>query len=162
VTQSPMQVATGGLLSETPENQSIPTVESLAQIGPPEPEAVLGGTEPTEPAPELAPHLVLELDGDRQEFRAHGQANQFLLVRHIDDIGKGGYFYVRAVTILALGQVLTDERPRLEGYLAEHGTSADYTDGLFDALSACWSGETMLPLVPSSNSSEPTETEATA
>lgn len=113
-----------------------------------EPETVLDGTEPTEA--DTAPHLVLELEGDRQTFRAHHKANQFLLVRHIDALNSNGFPYVRAVTVLALGQVVKDERDRLEAYLAEHGADEDYAEALFTALSDCWQGETMLPFAPSS------------
>jgi hypothetical protein len=108
------------------------------------------------------PHLVLELEGDRQTFPAYAQANQFLLVKYADDLALGGLPTVRATTKLVVGQVLKEHRPRLEEYLEEHGADDTYGDHLFAALQSCWSGETMLPLAPSSPSSGRTATEPTA
>jgi hypothetical protein len=95
---------------------------------------------------EEAPHLVLNLDGDRALFRAYPEANQFLLVKYADALAVSGFPTINAVTKLALGQVHADEKERLEAYLEEHGHADDYSQGIYSALSACWSGETLLPL----------------
>lgn len=102
--------------------------------------------------PETVDHLVLSLDGDEQAFPARRNANQYLLVKYADDLAAGGFFTVRAVTALALAQVLPSERLRLEGYLFEHGSADDYCDSLYACLEKTWAGETMLPLAPSSDS----------
>jgi hypothetical protein len=105
------------------------------------------------------PHLVLDLEGDRQQFPAYPHANQFLLVKHADALGEGGFATVLATTKLVVGQVLRDQRGAVEAYLEDHGGDPDYTDKLYASLTACWAGETNLPLAPSSVSSEPTATD---
>lgn len=105
-------------------------------------------TEPT-------PLLVLDFgDGAREEFKAHRYANQFLLVRHIDQLFAGGYEGLVAATNLALDQVLPEEKPRLEQFLFENGRSESYIEAIHDGLQGCWKGETNLPLGSSSDSSE--------
>lgn len=104
---------------------------------------------------EATPLLVLDFgDGVKGEFKAHRYANQFLLVRHSDDLFRGGYKAIEAATILTLDQVLPEEKERLEQFLFENGRSDNYVDAISDGLQACWSGETNLPLEPSSDSSE--------
>jgi hypothetical protein len=109
--------------------------------------------------PVILPHLVLDLEGDRQQFPAYPHANQFLLVKHADALGEGGFATVLATTKLVVGQVLRDQRGAVEAYLEDHGGDPDYTDKLYASLTACWAGETNLPLAPSSVSSEPTATD---
>lgn len=105
-------------------------------------------------AEETQPTLVIDFgDGVSGEFRAHRYANQFLLVRHVDQIFDSGYQAVQAVTVLVLDQVLPEERARLEDFLLENGRRDDYSQRLYDALDGCWKGETSLPLEPSSVSS---------
>lgn len=101
--------------------------------------------------------LVLDFgDGEREEFKAHRFANQFLLVRHIDKLFEGGYEGLVAATSLAIDQVLPEEKERLEQFLFAHGRSDSYIKAIHDGLSACWSGETKLPLDQPSTSSETT------
>lgn len=117
-----------------------------------DPETIADPEGEAEPAP-TAPHLVLELDGDRQLFRCRGQkANQYLLVKYLDDLSSVGFAATRAVVKLALGQVLPDEQRRLEAYLDVHGFAEDFDSALYAALEACWKGETLLPFAPSSDS----------
>ena len=101
------------------------------------------------------PLLVVDFgDGQRGEFKAHRYANQFLLVRHIDQLFAGGYEGLVAATNLALDQVLPEEKGRLEQFLFEHGRSEDYITAIHDGLQGCWTGETNLPLGSSPDSSE--------
>lgn len=100
---------------------------------------------------QVGPHLVLELEGEHAVFEAKGrQANQLLLVKYMDALGTPGFPATDAVVKLALGQV--KDRARLEDYLERHGFAVDFDQALYDALAACWRGETMLPLVRSSGS----------
>lgn len=105
-------------------------------------------------AEETQPTIVIDFgDGAVGEFRAHRYANQFLLVRHVDQIFGSGYGAIQAVTVLILDQVLPEERARLEEFLLANGRRDDYSQRLYDALDSCWRGETHLPLGPSSDSS---------
>lgn len=98
---------------------------------------------------EPVPHLVLELDGDRQSFPAFRNGNQFLLVKYADDLATGGFRTVRAVTHLAVAQVVPDQRGRLESYLTEHGSADDFSDHLYEQMERVWAGQTLLPLAQS-------------
>lgn len=119
-----------------------------------EPESKPEADEPFESTDlvEYAPHVVLELEGDRQLFRAYPKANGFLLVKHIDALATPGFPTLNACVKLVTAQVLPDERPRLEAYLEQHGHVDDFDGHLYRALDACWKGETMLPFAPSSDS----------
>ena len=107
--------------------------------------------------------LVIDFgDGVVGTFKANRYANQFLLIRHADDLdGDSGYNRLKAATVLALDQVLEEEHERLERFLYENGRNENYVTALLDGLGACWSGETGLPLEPSSDSSGDTSTPET-
>ena len=107
-------------------------------------------TEPT-------PLLVLDFgDGKRGEFKAHRFANQFLMVKHIDNMFSGGYDGLVAATTLAMDQVLPEEKEALEQFLYENGRSDQYIIAVQNGLNGVWSGETNLPLESSQDSSETT------
>lgn len=97
------------------------------------------------------PHIMLDLDGDRAIFPAYPDANQFLLTKHINSLSVPGFPSINAVTVLLTDQVLPEERDRLEAYLLKHGRIENYAQLLYDALSDCWEGKTMLPLAPPSS-----------
>lgn len=108
---------------------------------------------------DVQPTVVLDFgDGQPAEFKAERYANQFLLVRHLDQAygSEGDYYAIVAVTNLVRDQVLDEERDRLDEFLLAHGRSDDYVPVIRDALGDCWRGETNLPLEPSQDSSETT------
>jgi hypothetical protein len=105
------------------------------------------------------PTVVLDFgDGQPATFKAERYANQFLLVRHLDQAygSDGDYYAIVAVTNLVRDQVLDEERDRLDEFLLAHGRSDDYVPVIRDALGECWKGETNLPLGSSQDSSETT------
>lgn len=110
----------------------------------------------TDNAIEATPQVVLSLDGDTEGFKAHPDANQFLLARHLDQLGEAGMPSLKAVIVLVRDQVLDEERARLDDYLLRHGRADDFAQKLYDAIEACWDGRTNLPLEQPSNSSEAT------
>ncbi len=103
--------------------------------------------------------VVLDFgDGQPATFKAERYANQFLLVRHLDQAygSEGDYYAIVAVTNLVRDQVLDEERDRLDEFLLAHGRSEDYVPVIRDALGECWKGETNLPLESSQDSSATT------
>lgn len=106
---------------------------------------------------ETVPLLVLDFgDGKRGEFKAHRYANQFLMVKHIDNMFAGGYDGLVAATTLAMDQVLPEEKEKLEQFLFENGRSDQYIIAIQNGLNGVLSGETNLPLESSQDSSETT------
>lgn len=106
---------------------------------------------------EVQAALVLDFgDGATETFKAHRYANQFLLVKHVDDLFGDGYEALRAASILVMDQVEEDEHARLERFLFEHGREDTYLNAIRDGLGKVWSGETSLPLEPSPDSSATT------
>ena len=106
---------------------------------------------------EVQAALVLDFgDGATETFKAHRYANQFLLVKHVDDLFGDGYEALKAASILVMDQVEEDEHARLERFLYEHGREDTYLQAIRDGLGKVWSGETSLPLDRPSDSSETT------
>jgi hypothetical protein len=110
----------------------------------------------TEATESSTPALQITFGDDTATFKAHPDANQFLIMRHIDDLALPGFASLKAVTVLVLDQVLDEERPALEEFLLKHGREDDYSQILYDSLQACWSGETVYPFGSSSDSAEAT------
>ena len=99
--------------------------------------------------------LVLDFgDGVVETFKAKRYANSFLLARHAEDLGGGGYQAIVAATTLALDQVEDDEHVRLERFLFENGRNENYLEAISEGLGNVWSGETKLPFDQPSTSSE--------
>jgi hypothetical protein len=109
---------------------------------------------------EVQPTLVLDFgDGEAGTFKAHRQANNLTLIENADNVfSDSPYESIKAVTVLVQDQVLDEELPQLREYLHQHGRDENYATVLYEALEKCWSGETGLPLEPSSDSSDDTET----
>jgi hypothetical protein len=114
-------------------------------------------SEKTEPVV-LVPKLVIELEGDREEFLAFAEPNQWALMQNAEaaktsrksgDTRAG----MAAMYRLATTSVKPEDRDRFEDYMTEHGMADDLVDVLGTALSDLWAGETMLPLVPTSSDS---------
>ena len=105
---------------------------------------------------DVQPTIVLDFgDGVSETFKAHRYANQFLLVRHLDQAfgSEGDYYAIVAVTNLVRDQVLEEERSRLDEFLFAQGRHEDYVTVIRDGLGNCWQGETNLPLERSQDSS---------
>ena len=108
---------------------------------------------------DVQPTVVLDFGDDGSgTFKAHRYANQFLLVRHLDQAfgSEGDYAAIVAATNLVRDQVLDEERDRLDEILYRAGRSEDYVVVIRDALGECWKGETSLPLDRSDDSSATT------
>lgn len=106
---------------------------------------------------ETQPALVLDFgDGAAESFKAHRYANQFLLVRHVEELFGDGYDALKAASILVLDQVLDEDKARAERFLFEHGRSDTYLEAIREGLGKVWQGETTLPLDRPSDSSETT------
>lgn len=107
------------------------------------------------------PHLVVEFDGDRGLFPAHPGSNAMLALEYADDLAADGYVQLKAIVVLATDQVLPEHRERFRDFLTVYGRHEDFMQTVYDALSACWKGETNLPLALSSNSSATFESPGT-
>jgi len=108
---------------------------------------------------DVQPTVVLDFgDGVSGTFKAERYANQFLLVRHLDQAygSEGDYYAIVAVTNLVRDQVLDEERDRLDNLLLAAGRHEDYITVIRDALGECWKGETNLPLEQPQDSSATT------
>ena len=108
---------------------------------------------------DVQPTIVLDFGDDASgTFKAERYANQFLLVRHLDQAygSEGDYWAIVAVTNLVRDQVLPEEVARLDEFLLAHGRRDDYVTVIRDALGECWKGETNLPLEQSQDSSATT------
>ena len=114
-------------------------------------------------APEAQPTLVLDFgDGEAGTFKAHRQANNLTLIENIDNVFSDSPFEsIKAVTVLIQDQVLDEDLDSLREFLHQHGRDENYATVLYEALSACWSGETNLPFEPSSDSSDAISTPET-
>lgn len=117
----------------------------------------------SETTQETQPTLVLNFgDGEAGVFKAHRQANNLTLIENIDNVfSDSAYESIKAVTVLIQDQVLDEDLPQLREFLHQHGRDENYARVLYDALDACWSGETQLPFEPSSDSSDAISTPAT-
>ena len=74
---------------------------------------------------EVQAALVLDFgDGATETFKAHRYANQFLLVKHVDDLFGDGYEALRAASILVMDQVEEERWVReaevVADFLARH------------------------------------------
>ena len=107
----------------------------------------------------VQPSLVVDFGDERGEFKAHDRANQAVLVKYVDDLFAGGYAAVKAAVELSRDMVLPEDIDEFDEFLLRNGRAEDFTQKLYDALDACWKGETHLPLEsssPSSDTSSPT------
>jgi hypothetical protein len=102
----------------------------------------------------LVPKLVMELGGDREEFLAFAKPNQWALMQNAEAAKeKSGTANMAAMYRLAVTSVKPQDLARFEEYMATHGHEDDLVEQLGDALNNLWSGDTMLPLVPTSSDS---------
>jgi hypothetical protein len=100
----------------------------------------------------LVPKLVLELEGDRAEFLAHGTPNQWALMQNAQAVKDNDPRASAASTYqLTISSVLPEERSRFNAWMMAHGQATDLEDKLTDALVALWDGKTLLPLEPTSS-----------
>jgi len=107
---------------------------------------------------ETYPALIVELDGERGEFAAFADPNQWALLQNAEAAKeRSNTANMAAIYKLAITSVLHRERPRFEEFMMEHGHDPNLIDTLTTALNALWTGETRLPLEPSSSDS-PTPT----
>lgn len=103
----------------------------------------------------LVPKLVIELEGERGEFLAFAQPNQWALMQNAEaarnraDNSAG----MAAMYRLAVTSVKPGDRDRFEAFMGDHGQDQDLIEKIGDALNQLWSGETMLPLAPTSSGS---------
>lgn len=112
------------------------------------------GDDPSTRVEKLVPKLVVELDGERAEFLAYANPNQWALMRNAEAAGKGGSGdQMAAIYRLATTSVKPEELDRFNAFMLAHGQNDDLIDVVGDAMAELWSGATMLPLVPTSSGS---------
>lgn len=96
---------------------------------------------------ELAPFLVLNLNGIEGKFRAFRKANQWALMQSAQaDRSRKMSEAMAANYNVAMTSVMPSDRDAFNAYMMENGYVENLEEQLFDALGKLWSGETMLPL----------------
>jgi hypothetical protein len=102
----------------------------------------------------IVPKLVVELEGERAEFRAFSKPNQWALMENAKATKDGDATASLASTYsLAMTSVIPSERDRFGAFMMEHGQDEALEENLTNGLFALWNGETMLPLEPTSSDS---------
>ena len=116
----------------------------------------------------LVPKLVIELDGERAEFLAYANPNQWALMKNAEAVKAND----RTASMAAMFTMATTsiipgpERLRFDEFMTAHGQDEDLYERIGDALNLLWSGQSRLPLEPMSSDSsastgepEPTSTD---
>ena len=96
---------------------------------------------------ELAPFLVITINGVTGSFRAFKRANQWALMASAAADKSGKYADAMAANYnVAMTSVLPGDRAAFNQFMIENSADGDYTENLFEGLGRLWAGETMLPL----------------
>ena len=99
-------------------------------------------------AKELAPYLLITINGVEGKFRAFRKVNQWALMASAAADRSGNQTEIMAANYnVAISSVLPSERDRFNRFMMENGDDVDdLSEIIFPALSNLWAGETMLPL----------------
>jgi hypothetical protein len=108
----------------------------------------------------LVPKLVIELDGERGEFLGFDSPNQWAMMQNAKAGKEGPQAQMAAMYQLAVTSVKPEDRERFEEFMSEHGQDEDLLEVLGESLNKLWSGETRLPLVPTSSDSSTSTSES--
>jgi len=101
----------------------------------------------TEQDQELAPFLVITVNGETGSFRAFRKANQWALMQSAAADKSGKYSEAMAANYqVAMTSVMPADRDAFNRFMIENGYADNLEELIFEALGRLWAGETLLPL----------------